>query len=139
MKDSLIFQTVPIGSLLDIPEPKRESYINGAVHLPRSVRSMLFSPQTGAYIRGLANSFDIPLESAPLIAFAVLRVALGEITLDQLAASLAPELRVDTQKAQAVAQDIAQELFAPMAKAQPPTTSGDIPNLLDLKNLPKGP
>lgn len=133
------FKTIPVGSLLILPEGEDQLYLDKIGTLPPAIKQLVTQPRTGAYIRGLAKNFDIPLESAPVIAFAVLRVALGEITLDQLAATLASELHVDAPKAQAVAQDIAKELFTPMAKAQPPETppAGNIPNLLDLKNLPR--
>lgn len=150
-----IFRSIPIGSLLIVPEEQRGLYVTNVFRLPANTRTMLFSSATGAYIRGLANTFNIPLESAPLIAFLVLRVAIGEIAMDQLAQTLASELSIDPQTAQAMAQDIEKELFAPIAlewnqylsqkqQGSAPTAPSapqapSIPNLLDLKNLPKQP
>lgn len=110
----IIFDTVPACSVIQRPEQERLSYIESLQRVPIKLREFLGSPRTGAYIRGLTKTFDVPLEKAPTIAFAVLRVAVGEKPLGQLGGILSAELPLPNDKAQKIAQEIEKELFGPV-------------------------
>lgn len=112
---NLVFTSTPMGSLLPLPFDKRESYLSTLFSLPKNVQSMSTAEKTGAYIRGLTKTNNLVLEKAPQIAFAVLRVAVGEVPLAKLAAVLSTELQLANDQAQRLATEIERDLFAPVA------------------------
>lgn len=103
-----------MGSLVTIPEEKRLHYIEAINASPKNVGDLLLSLNTGAYLRGLAKSFNVPEEKASVIAFAVVRVAVGELAFSQLAAALVTELSLPTDQAQSMAWEIEKDLFTPI-------------------------
>jgi hypothetical protein len=108
------FTAIPVGSLTLIDDINRDQYIAQFYKLPASTIAMTSSPQTGAYLRGLVKVYSLPLENSSMLAWSVLRVAVGEITLAQLPSVISTELKVANDKAQAIATDIEKELFAPI-------------------------
>lgn len=147
-----IFSSVPVGSLSRLSKTQRDNYIDQVVSLPTNVRKMMFSPATGAFIRGVAKAYNLPLEQSPEIAFAALQVALGDKPLSRLAHDLAIKLNIAVDTADKVAREIEKELFAPIAlefnqhlKSKRPSSSpalppaNNLPNVLDLKNQPPKP
>jgi hypothetical protein len=150
--DTLTIQTIvltPLNSLLELKEDQRISYIENFFQTPPSVRQMLFSLKTGAFIRGLAKTYDLPDNKTSFISLLILKIAIGEKSLPQLAGILSTELQLPNDKAQKIAQEIERELFAPVAlelnqylkqkKSIPP--AADLthlpPNTLNLKTPPK--
>jgi hypothetical protein len=147
----LEYRSTPIGSLMDIPKDTSEKYFTFIFLTPSNIQSLLISARTGAFIRGLAKTYNIPIEKAPKIAFAVLQIALGEKTLAQLGSLLSTELPAPNDVAQKIANEIEKELFAPIAlelnqylakKKQATLASrpmGGASNVLNLKNTPQPP
>ena len=112
--DILSFKTVPANSILVLPDQERAGYLTNILKLPTSARDMLFSSNSGSYIRGLSRSNNISPELAPNISFAVLRVVLGKIEISSLTTTLVNEIHVETDIAQQIASEIDQDLFAPL-------------------------
>lgn len=149
----IVYESRPIGALLAIPENNALPFLNLIVETPKNVQQMLLSLRTGAYIRGLTKTFDVPLEKAPVIAFAVLRIAVGEKPLGQLGGILSAEVPLPNDKAQKMAQEIEKELFGPVMlefnqylaakKAVKPGVMDKMrvapQNVLNLKEPPKPP
>jgi len=144
MPDNLLnYKTVPFGSLVLLPDDVWPGYIPRILALPKSLQQLLFSPRTGAYIRGLTKTYNIPLEKAPLIALNVLRICLGEKQTVQLTQVLATDLQTAPGITQKMALDLEKDLFASVAldlnrgatKATlpPPTNYSGARNVLDLK------
>lgn len=108
------YTTVPIGSLVlhDLAEADR--YMNFLSALTPGLVNIVMSDTVGAFLRGLAKEFGLPNENVPQLAFAVLRVAVGEIELPKLGATLSSELKLPNDKAQAMAKEIEKELFSPV-------------------------
>lgn len=144
------YTTVPAGSLAIVPDEKRPEYIQALYSLPKALLESMNAPQTGAFIRGLAKTYNIELEKAPKIAFAILQITLGNNALAQLGSILSTELQIPNDKAQQIAREVEQELFAPIAlelnqylaqkkqvTAAKPT--GGARNILDLKASPSTP
>lgn len=142
--DTGLFESTPTGSLTGLEEDRRLAYLEAVMAMPVNLRSLLFSPKTGAYIRGLAREVRLTDEHVARIAFAVLRVVIGEIALAQLEIVLSKELQIANDIGQTMAQDIEKELFGPVmvelnqylqAKQKPsqPSTP-ESPNLLDLRD-----
>ncbi|MEK7556650.1 MAG: hypothetical protein AAB538_01605 [Patescibacteria group bacterium] len=108
------YQTSPFGSLARHGGENDGWYIHWILHSPQGIQDMLFSRQTGAFIQGLAKRSSLPMEEAsPKLAFAVLRVAVGEVTLTELASVLAADLKLSNDKAKAMAKEVEKELFVP--------------------------
>lgn len=145
--DTGLFESTPVGSLIAFDEDKRLAYLEAVMALPVNLRSLLFSPKTGAYIRGLAREVRLTDEHVVRIAFSVLRVALGEISLVELKSVFSSELQIAGDTAEAMAKDIEKELFGPvmmelnqyLQSKQVPGQGGsvDMPNLLDLRGKAK--
>ncbi len=108
------YKSIPIGSLLLRDRPEEQRYMQRLAQLPNGLIDVLMSPTTAAYLRGLLKINGIPLEQAPIVAFAVLQICFGEKTLAQLSSMLSTELRLPHDKAQAVASEIERELFSPV-------------------------
>lgn len=152
MNQWLDFTSYPIGSLLERPAPERTSYMEKIGQLPSPLQDILYSWQTGAYLRGLTKTHNLPLEQATSLAFIVTQISLGEKTLAQLASMLSTQLRVANDKAQQIAKEIERDLFAPLmlelnnyllqkkkTAASPPNVARGVQNVIDLKNQPRPP
>ena len=151
MADLRIITAIPLVSLVIRPIEEMERYQEVVKKLPDQERSLVSSLITSAYIRGLAKENKLPPAAAPIIAFAILLVALGDLRLDSLASDLAQSSDISPEIAQRLATDIKQELFSerPQSSSQPPATpmpssspvAGPVqksPNVLDL-NKEQGP
>jgi hypothetical protein len=147
---ALIFNSVPMGSLVTIPEGKRLFYIENISQLPRMTSAMIYSLNTGAFLRGLAKSYGLPEEKSSIIAFAVVQVAVNEISFTQLPSMLSTKLPLPNDKAQKMAREIEQDLFGPVrqeleahwatekkekpaAQAQAKAEESGVNNVLNLK------
>lgn len=107
------FTSVPIGSLMLIKEG-RDSFIESALATPPNIQSMAFSPRTGAYIRGLAKTYNLAEDAVGKTAFLVLEVITGHLSLSKLGAAVSSNLRLPNDKAQRISQEIERDLFAPV-------------------------
>jgi len=106
--------SIPIHSTIKtVDEEKRLHYLRQALTAPVDIRRLVFSPRTGAYIRGLTKEMRVPEEQTAQVAFLVLQVVLKEIAPQDLAPEITRQLGVNTQVAQRIAADIEKELFAP--------------------------
>ena len=114
--DILLFKSIPANSLLLVPEEKREGYLDKALSLPEKTQDILFSGDTGAFVRGLAKSYDIDINLSPKIALAILFVAIGEKTFAQIPAVFSTELRLPADKAQKMANEIEKDIFGPVKR-----------------------
>lgn len=150
MVDLVHYTSFPIGSLLNRPEQDVDRYFQELPTLPPNLAGIAVSPRTASYLRGTIKAHDLPSNHIPTLAFLVLQVIFGELSTTQLAGSLSNQLQLSPEKAQAIAQDIEKELFAPVAlelntllqkkkNAPPPATPSSPPhesgarNVLDLK------
>ncbi|MGH9856648.1 MAG: hypothetical protein ACRD4B_02275, partial [Acidobacteriota bacterium] len=61
--------SIPVSTAVFIKDAKeKKQFYENLFLLPATIRKLLFSDKTGAYIRGLARSHHIPEEKVPLIA-----------------------------------------------------------------------
>ena len=141
------YKSLPIGSLVTRNEEEEAVYLKELVELPPGLVNLIMSSKTSGYIRGITKATNLPLDSAPVIAFVVLRVVFGKISLAQLGATLSTELKLPNDVAQAMAKDIEEELFGPVmmeldqylkskqsgGQQAPPSPPVIGPNLLDLR------
>lgn len=154
-----ILKSIPSGSIFGQSAEVKERYWDILGTQPASVTDMLSSERTGAYVRGLAKTHNLPDTSVPIIAFAILEIGIGETPLSQLTETLTKHAAIAPQLAQKISQEIERELFAPIMldlqtyvqqrrKALPPAVSPSLPraqhtggarNVLDLKNKPQAP
>lgn len=109
------FKSTPIGSLLLLPPDERQGWLEIFFKVPTTLRSVASSLQTGAYIRGLAKTYQLAEDESPRIAFVILRIILGELPLRDLGGYLSSELKIANDKAQKMAQELEHDLFAPVA------------------------
>lgn len=114
MTDFKTLKTIPIHSLLNFPQEQSDRYLEKWFRLPASVKSMLSSPRTGAFVRGLAVNYGIALDQAWLVANIVLMVCLGELETEQLPSTIQHEFKIDGIKAAKMAHEIERELLAPV-------------------------
>lgn len=137
------YKTIPIGSILITPAAEHEKYFTSIDTLSTSVRELIASPRTGAYVRGLIKQFDLSEEFAPQIAFLILQVCIGDKALKDMAQTLQAELGVASTTSQLIAQDLEKELFQPLLseltqywqqQQQQINKATGAPNVLDLKN-----
>lgn len=112
----LNFEATPFGSLAMISREKRSRYFPQLGALPKSIKDIVHDMNTAGFLRGLTKQFKVAVEQVPQIAFVVLRVAVGEIELAKLGATLSSELKLPNDKAQGMAKEIEKELFAPVMK-----------------------
>ncbi len=110
----LTYQTIPVSSLTIIKPEDRGNYLTQVFLLPKKIQDVLFSDDTGAYVRGLGKSYDISEELQPTIAFAILELALGKKTFEKLPENLSTELKLPSDKAQKMTAEIEHDLFAPI-------------------------
>lgn len=149
MNNTIIDKTIPLKSMLLRPETEQQKLLEDSFELPKSVRLMIISPNTGSYVRGLTKHHQIPEGTTPKVAFAILQIALGIKQLSQLASMLSSEIQVSNEKAQKMAQEIEKDLFSPImpelesylakkkknSKPQSPTEGMD--NVVNLKDNPQ--
>lgn len=150
------YKTVPFGVISTLePRQQQDVYLEKFFRVPKNTKKIITSTNTGSYIRGLVKTHKLQPEQAPQIAFAVLRVAVGEIALPKLATVLSSELKLANDKAQKIATEIEKDLFAPvalelneyLAKQKQSQGAGQTKraqdagasNVLNLKNTPKPP
>ncbi len=115
IKPSLLNNT-PIASLILVNDDAlREQLALKAVQAPPLVKEIIFSARSASYTEGLSKSHDIPEQKVMIVAFIILRIAIGEIYLSRLAATLSSELQIPNDKAQRIAQELEHDLFAPVA------------------------
>lgn len=126
-------------------------YIYWAIESPESIQNMMYSENTGAFLRGLTKTFNLPADLTPKLAFKVVQVAIGEIELARLGSVLSSELKLPNDTAQAVAKEIEKELFVPYVlewnawleklkreaeEAKKKQGQAGAQNVIDLKNRP---
>lgn len=139
----IIHQSIPISSTLLLPEEQRNKYFSALENMPKVIRTILFQPSTGAYIRGLTKVYNLPLEKAPIIALVTLEAFLGFGQLTKLASMLSSKLGIANDLSQRISTDIEKELFAPVMleyntyisnlKVRPAQSTGGAANVLNLK------
>lgn len=148
----LVFTSVPINSIMAIPAERRHDYLVAGMSTSDAVRQMLLSPRTGAYLRGLAKSHQLPEKTAVTIAFVVLQAAIGEVPVGKISALLASHLQLPLDRTQKLATELERDLFAPLAleikqqkqavqqtqatTAQSAATKAGARNVLNLKRQP---
>jgi len=154
--DSSLLITTPIASLVLVDDDAlREKLALRAIQVPSSLKQIIFSMRSAAYIDGLTKSYDLAESKGISIAFVMLRVLIGDIALAKLAATLSSELQIPNDKAQRMAQEIEHDLIGPVAgelnhylagqkqqQAASAATSArqaGATNVLDLKQQPKRP
>lgn len=110
-----IYKSIPVGSLVDFETTDDSKYLADFPNMPTSLINLIMSPQTGAYVRGTLKTNEVELSKTPRLAFIILRIATGEITLAKLAAVISSELQIANDKAQEMAREIEHDLIAPVA------------------------
>lgn len=110
----LSFLGYPIGAGMVWGAQRWDQITELVNEVPKSVRGMITSPHSASFIRGLVKTYKLSPEKVPLIAYAVLQVALGEKTLAQLSSVLSTEVPLPNDKAQKIAKEIEEDLFAPI-------------------------
>lgn len=154
----LEFQSIPVGSLLQIPLEEREGWLQDFFAVPSILKSLLSSFHTGSYIRGLVKNYKLIEDNGPHIAFMILRVTVGDLPLAQLGTVLSSKLKLANDVSQKMAAELEHDLFAPVAielnqylenrkreikklenKATGNPRAAGATNILDLKNKPKPP
>jgi hypothetical protein len=113
----IVYASVPAGSIVTLPETERSAYIQQLLTLPTAARQLMTSNQAGAFTRGLAKSYSLPVERAADIAFTIVKVALGKVSLAELPWALAATLKLPESQAQRMAYEIEQDLLAPIRQA----------------------
>ena len=110
------YKSIPSGSILILDSSKQQSYLERFFDVSPALKQLLTAQKTGSFIRGLAKTHQLAPEQAPQIAFAVLRVAVGEVALGKLGTVLSSELKLANDKAQAMAAEIERDLFASVSR-----------------------
>ena len=111
----IVFTSVPINSVMAIPPERRHDYRVAALQTSEPVRRMIISPRTGAYLRGLAKSHQLPESKAVTIAFVVLQVAIGEVPIAKVAALLSSHLQLPNDRSHDLATELERDIFAPLS------------------------
>ncbi len=115
MNDFDILVSIPSGSMMSRPQHEATALIQSSGDVPKSVRDMISSLKTGVYIRGLATQFRLSPDKVSVIAFSVLRVAYGKISLAELSTTLSSELKLSSEVAEKISREIEKKLFAPIS------------------------
>lgn len=108
--------TIPIGSLLTLPEQESDPYFKKVAAMPDRIKNLMTAFSTGAFIRGVAAAYNILSDRVPRIAIQITKIAVGEKRLAQLPSLLSTELKLPNDKAQAMAREIEEDLFGPVRK-----------------------
>jgi len=109
--------SVPTGSLFGGPEAEARGYLLRLEELPKKVRVVLGDMKTGAFTRGLVKSYGLPEERSAPVAFDIMRIAMGTRSLASLPSLLSTNLRLPSDKAQKMAEEIERDLLAPIMPA----------------------
>jgi len=112
--DILLFTSIPANSLLLVPEEERTNYLDKALLLPIKLQDVIFSMDTGGFVRGMAKSYDVDMNLSPNIALAILFVAIGEKTFAELPTIFSTELGLSSDIAQKMASEIEHDIFDPV-------------------------
>lgn len=104
----------PLGATVLLEEHMWQRLADRFFETGEVVRNLLVSQETGAFLRGLARTHNIPDDQVPKMALGVLYVVLGEWPMANLAAGLSSTMGLPNDKAQQVATEIEKELFAPI-------------------------
>jgi hypothetical protein len=133
----------PIGALILAP-PEEDKIILPLVRsLPKSLKDLITSGNTGAYIRGLTKNHGLALDQAPRISLMFLRVVVGLQTLPQLTSWLTQTLRVAPERAQRMTQELERDLLTAVKAdwqaflAQSGQQTYGLPNVVDLRDQTK--
>lgn len=108
------YKTTPFGSMLTRDSIEQKQLLEASFTVPKRIKAMLISTETGAYLRGIIKSYYVPEEKAAQAAFGILQIVLGEKTLAQLPSLLSTELKLSNDKAQKMAQELEEDLLAPI-------------------------
>lgn len=143
--------SVPVSSFIYSDPNVRRAYIEKAIDTPTNVRILLFSPRTGAFLRGVVKTADLPPQSVQFLAQVVLKVAIGELAASELASEISRNLNTPQTIAEKVSKDIEKDLLSSISlelnshhpnpdnhkqktQSTPPTKQN---NVLDLKQPQK--
>jgi len=143
-------KTIPVGSLLTLPQQESDPYFNEIAAMPVKLKTLMTSVNTGAFTRGLAKSYGLPEDKSSIIALGVLRVAVGEKKLEDLSSLLAAEVPLPLNTARKMAAEIEKDLFEPVGdeleqywqekkETRVPLKTDNVSNVLDLKKEKKVP
>lgn len=104
-------KTIPVGAVLTLPEEQRLPTLEKLNNSPASIRNLASAERTGAYVRGLARTYNLSLEQSWNIALTLLYLCLGEIPRQELVPHLSQQAGIPTDTAQKIVQDIDRELL----------------------------
>lgn len=106
--------TIPLYAAMRLPDDRWRQLSERFLKAGGGVTRLAASEQTGAFLRGLARTHNIPDDKMPKLALGVLYVALGEWPLAKLASGLSSTMGLPNDVAQKAAAEIEKELFAPI-------------------------
>ncbi|MEO6077212.1 MAG: hypothetical protein ABIP54_00305, partial [Candidatus Andersenbacteria bacterium] len=108
------YKSTPIGSLITKTNEEGEHYIQKMMVMPPKLVTLLMSSNTGAYVVGLMRAYKLEPSLGSVVAFNILKIVHGDLALDQLAITLAPELQLTIENSIKIASEIDQDIFAPI-------------------------
>ncbi len=108
------YQSTPIGSISLIPGQERLAYIDLFHKTPPGIHSMLSSPDTGSYIRGLCKTYNIPEDSLPKVAQAIFFIAIGKYTATETPTILSKELGLPNESVVKMFSEIEHDILDPV-------------------------
>lgn len=143
----IFFDSVPIGSVASLSTEQRIVYLSAILSLPIEVATILFKPETGAFVRGLVKNYNLSDTAAVILALTIVRLFIGEIEASGLSARLSSELSIEKSQADAIASEIQKDTLYAVTKTTTwrPTmeqkTSATVTsdNVLDLTKQAKPP
>lgn len=159
---SEIYTAIPTSSVIQLSREDVDYYIKEMNCLPDAIFRVMNSPNTGAFLHGLAGKAgNNEPQQAAILGFTVLQVSIGEVPLAQLAGAISTNLKLPNDKAQKLANEIEKEIFLPISgelqeyvakqrqsktsirdkldQGQPSSQTDRPQNLIDLKKDPKEP
>lgn len=125
------FHLIPVGSMYAFPADQSAGFVDILGNLPQTIKNLLSSENTAAYITGLGKSHKITPEKQPTIAFVILKIAIGKVAMADFTMTLSSELGIDIDEAQKMATEIYRDLFAPI--------QDDLDAFIAKKNQPQTP
>jgi hypothetical protein len=114
MPDFVAYKSIPVGSLVDRSVEEEAYYLDKVVQMPSSVISMIMSPKTGAFLRGVLKSHGMDYKKCPLLAFAVLRFVSGDLSLNNLSVVISRDLGASSVISKKMVREIEHDLLAPI-------------------------
>lgn len=108
------FHLTPIGSMYAFPPERSIGYLDIIITLPKPIKNLISNATIPSYITGISKNNQISEELQPIIAFTILRIAIGKIKISEFTNTLTNELGVNIEIAQEIASEIDQDLFAPI-------------------------